>query len=143
MTSVKNNKDELDSDKAGILYLLCFYKKFYTYMKHLKDYIKLPVNKSYNKEKSYKYIKENYIGYNNVICQTDDGKILNDFDDFIKENNITNIDEGTYRFFLDSIYDNNYKYIDNPYTYNHYQQELIYGQVVYFSPSFVQCAYNI
>lgn len=93
-------------------------------MKYLKDYIKLPVNKSYNKEKPYIYVKENYIGYNNVICQTDDGKILNDFDDFIKENNITNIDEGTYRFFLDSIYDNNYKYIDNPYTYNHYQQDL-------------------
>lgn len=91
-------------------------------MKHIKDYT---ITKSTLYELPCEYIKEDYIGNNDVICQLEDGKILNDFDDFIKENNITNINENTYRFFLDSVFNATYKYIDNPYTYQVYQKKFI------------------
>ena len=90
-------------------------------MKNLNEYLSRITKQNYT-EKYHCYAKEDYVGNNEVICQLDDGTILNDFDDFIKENCISNIDKNTYYFFLDSIYGNHfYKYIDNPYTYSDYQ----------------------
>lgn len=91
-------------------------------MKDIKEYLSRITKQNYT-EKDHSYIKEDYVGNNEVICQLDNGTILNDFDEFIKENHISNIDKNTYYFFLDSIYDNHlYKYIDNPYTYSDYQK---------------------
>lgn len=90
-------------------------------MKTIQEYLSRITKHNYA-EKYHNYIKEDYVGNNEVICQLDDGTILNDFEDFIKENHISNIDENTYYFFLNSIYGNYlYKYIDNPYTYSDYQ----------------------
>ena len=91
-------------------------------MKNIKEYLSRITKQNYT-EKYHSYIKEDYVGNNEVIYQLDDGTILNDFEDFIKENHISNIDKNTYYFFLDSIYGNHlYKYVDNPYTYSDYQR---------------------
>ena len=93
-------------------------------MKKLIDYLPRVFKQNYQ-EKPHDYVKEDYVGNNEVICQLDDGTILNDFNEFIKENHILTIDENTYYFFLDSIYGNHlYKYIDNPYTYLDYQKSV-------------------
>ena len=47
-------------------------------MKKLKEFI----NIQQNIESKFPYIKENYIGNGDVICQLEDGTILTDFNDF-------------------------------------------------------------
>ena len=89
-------------------------------MKRLSE---LLINKHNNIEQNIQYVKEDYVENNEIICQHENGTILTDFDEFITENNITNINEGTYLFFLDSIFNITYKYIDNPYTYGKFQEQ--------------------
>ena len=86
-------------------------------MKTFKEYL---INTNIHKEKHYDISKR----FIDPICQLEDGTILVDFEDFIHENNIENIDNETYQLFLDTIFDANYKYIDNPFTYADYQKQL-------------------
>ena len=90
-------------------------------MQNLKDRL-LPkiYNKFYLQEK---YIKEDYIKTNEPITQLNNGHILDDFYEFINYNDITNINEDTYRFYFDSIFNHMYQYMldDAFYTYSRYQ----------------------
>lgn len=71
-----------------------------------------------------KDIKE-YIN-NKPITQLSSGKILNDFYEFINYNNITNINENTYDFYIESVFNRLYPFLldDSYYTYNRYQKDL-------------------
>lgn len=91
-------------------------------MKDLKDFVLPKIRQSYGTEPKFSYVKEDYIGPNDAVCQTENGTILVDFDDFIKENNIVKIDEGTYQFFLNTVFDKNYGC--DIFTYNDYQNKL-------------------
>lgn len=62
---------------------------------------------------------------NNPICVREDYIVIDDYYEFINVNNIEEISEDSYRFYLDSIYHKMYKYYDGFFTYNDYTQKFL------------------
>lgn len=78
-------------------------------MKNIKEYLLLP---HIREIKSLKLNESQYLANHKIINWTENEGILTDFYTFINYNNIDEITEDTYPFFLNSIFNKRYKYDD-------------------------------
>lgn len=89
-------------------------------MKNLKEYL-LPHKELFENTDRH----SNKIYLDNPICIREDNTVIDDYYEFINVNNIEEISEESYRFYLDSIYDKYYPYYDSEYSYKDYTQKLL------------------
>lgn len=89
-------------------------------MKNLKEYL-LPHKEFFKNTDRH----SNKIYLDNPICIREDNTVIDDYYEFINVNNIEEISEESYRFYLDSVYDKYYPYYENEYSYKDYTQKLL------------------
>lgn len=86
-------------------------------MKSFKEFI----NNTYNHQD--RHSDKNYV--NNPICIRENNTVIDDYYEFINVNNIEEISEDSYRFYLDTIYNKYYPYYEDRFSYERYTQKIL------------------
>ena len=89
----------------------------------MKKLSELPVKQIFlNNNTDHSSLKE-YISKNKLICLRDDNTVIDDYWEFIEANEIIDVCEDSYRFYLDSIYNHQYPFYESSFYYVDYTQK--------------------